>query len=104
MISYVISYVLTVNGPDSDAPLHESAVNVRDERHRHCIRPHRKLCELKCNGSVRFTCIYPFSPRVSLHDFTISVIYDIIYDFIYKYMISYNDIIYIYIISYYDII
>ena len=66
MISYVISYVLTVNGPDSDAPLHESAVNVRDERHRHCIRPHRKLCELKCNGSVRFTCIYPFSPRVSL--------------------------------------
>ena len=66
MISYVISYVLTVNGPDSDAPLHESAVNVRDERHRHCIRPHRKLCKLKCNGSVRFTCIYPLAPRVSL--------------------------------------
>ena len=67
MISYVISYVLTVNGQDSNAQLNESAVNVRDKRHLHCIRPHRKLCKLKCNGSVRFTCIlYPLAPRVSL--------------------------------------
>ena len=38
---------LTVNGPDADSTLHESAVNVRYERKRNGIRPHRKLCQLK---------------------------------------------------------